>query len=153
MSRGVISVARCHMLELGRTLSMRKSMLAPMQIAVLGSLTMTAGCLFAQQHPEDARAPADFVEQWGKREKPCERPILVFPASAAPGRPKRELANISATCSPGSVELCERRLKERACALGADAILLGESEPGPNPAGGSRQSQVSRSARAVLWED
>jgi hypothetical protein len=128
----------------------RATLAGHVAIALFGLLG-TAGCFWPRA--EDAPARRDFYRQWTQREAPCDRLISVFPAQSAPGRPSRELANMSATCSPGSIELCERDLKERACALGADAVLMAEPEPGPNPAGGSRQSLVSRSGRAVRWTD
>jgi hypothetical protein len=101
---------------------------------------------------QDSQAPRDFYKQASEKEMPCDHPIKVFPAGSLPGRPHREVASLSASCSPGSLELCERRLKERACALGADALLLLDGESGPNPAAPPMQSLVSRNARALRWE-
>jgi len=111
-----------------------------------------AACGVATPRVQDAPAPTDFYKQATEKEKPCDRPIQVLPAGSSLGRPYREMASLSATCSPGSTELCERRLKERACEMGADALLLGETEPGPNPNNVPIQSLVSRNARALQWE-
>jgi hypothetical protein len=112
-----------------------------------------AGCWpFATPHPEDAHAPRDFYQQVRPPESKCDRAITVLPAGATPGRPHKEVASISATCSPGAVEVCEQRMKERACELGADAVLLLDATPGPNPSGASNQSLVSRNGRAIRWE-
>jgi hypothetical protein len=120
--------------------------------AVLVAASAMAGCIGTIPRPEDASAPRDFYKQVSEKEKPCDRPVQLLPPGAPLGRRYRELANLSATCSPGSVELCERRLKERACALGADALLFSDAESGPNPAAAPIQSLVSRSARALQWE-
>ncbi len=110
-----------------------------------------AGC-FPTPRAQDATGPREFFKQVSEKEKPCDRPVQVLPAGTAPGRRYRELANLSATCAPGSIELCERRLKERACALGADALLLTDAESGPNPAAVPIHSSLTRSARALQWE-
>jgi hypothetical protein len=128
-----------------------RATLAGRAAIALAALLGTAGCLWLR--PEDAPAHRDFYRQWTQREARCDHPVAVFPAQNTPGRPSRELASMSATCSPGAIELCERDLKERACALGADALLMTEAESGPNPAGGSRQSLISRSGRAIRWAD
>jgi len=110
------------------------------------------GCGVATPRAQDAPAPLDFYKEATEKEKPCDRPVKVLPAGSSLGRPYREIASLSATCSPGSTELCERRLKERACELGADALLLSDAEPGPNPNNVPIQSLVSRNARALRWE-
>jgi hypothetical protein len=116
-------------------------------------VSLVASACFTTPRPEDLPATQEFLSVDTYKEKECDRPLAVIPAGAQSGRPRRELANISVTCYPGALWLCERRLKERACALGADAVLLSDAEPGPHPAGGSRLSQVSRSGRAVRWTD
>src|SRR5690349_22182849 len=121
-------------------------------MVILGSIALVAGCLGAPRI-EDAHAPRAYWDSVNGPEPKCDRPLAVIPAHAVSGRPHREIANISVTCYPGVLWVCERRLKERACELGADAVLLSDALPGPNPAGGSRQSTVSQSGRAVRWED
>jgi hypothetical protein len=116
-------------------------------------LLMLGGCSPAlTPRPQDYNAPRDFYAQVRPPESKCDREIVVLPAGATPGRPNKEVASLSATCSPGATDVCERRLKDRACELGADAIVLVEPTPGPNPAGPSGQTLVSRSARALRWE-
>src|SRR3954454_10308406 len=89
---------------------------------VLAALPLL-GCWAATPRPEDAHAPRDFYAQIHPAESKCDRDIAMLPPGATPGRPYKEVASLSATCSPGSIELCERRLKERACELGADALV------------------------------
>jgi hypothetical protein len=102
--------------------------------------------------PQDSNAPRDFYAQVRPPESKCDREITVLPAGSAPGRPHKEVASLSATCSPGAVDVCERQMKDRACELGADAILLAEPSAGPNPVGASGQTLVSRSSRAIRWQ-
>jgi hypothetical protein len=101
---------------------------------------------------EDTHAPRDFYAQVHREEPACDRQVTVFPPGAAVGRPYKEVSSLSGTCSPGAIDVCEARMKQRACELGADAVILSEPSPGPNPAGASGQSIVSRSGRAVRWE-
>ena len=133
-----------------KTRSLRRS---AVWFAGLVATSTLGGCFLGTRRPQDAQAPHDFYKQVSEKEVTCDRPVKVLPPGALPGRPHREVASLSATCSPGSIELCERRLRERACALGADALLLTESESGPNPAAAPMHTQVSRSARALVWED
>jgi hypothetical protein len=121
-------------------------------LAFVATTVGVGACIAGTPRLQDAPAPRDFFKQVSEKEAPCARPVKLLPAGALPGRPYREIASLSATCSPGSIELCERRLKERACTLGADALLLSEGEPGANPAALPMQSLVSRSARALQWE-
>ena len=128
------------------------ALVAPRGLTLVASLVVSA-CFATTPRPEDVPATREFLSVDTYKEKECDHPVAVIPAAAPTGRPHRQLANISVTCYPGATWLCERRLKERACALGADAVILSDSEPGPNPAGGSRLSQISQNGRAVRWKD
>ena len=101
---------------------------------------------------EDTHAPRDFYAQLRRPESKCDRNIAMLPSGSTPGRPHKEVSSLSATCSPGAIDVCEQRLKDRACELGADAVIPVESTPGASPAGASGQTLVSRSARAIRWE-
>ena len=124
----------------------------PIAFLIASCLVLATGCWAATPRIEDAQAPRDFYAEINPSASTCDREVLVFPAGAAPGRPFKELASLSATCSPGSIALCERRMKDRACELGADAVVLVDTEPGPNPATPARQRLTSRSGRAIRWE-
>jgi hypothetical protein len=113
---------------------------------------LVAACWAATPRPEDAHAPRDFYAQIHPPEAKCDRNIAMLPPGAMPGRAHKEVASLSASCSPGTIEVCEQRMKVRACELGADAVLLTEPGPGPNPVGASGQTLVSRSGRAIRWE-
>jgi hypothetical protein len=101
---------------------------------------------------QDAPAPRDFLAQVHDKEAPCDHEVVVFRPGAPIARPYKEVGSLSATCSPGAADICERRLRERACALGADGLVLLEPTAGPNPAGASNQSLISRDGRAIRWE-
>jgi len=118
---------------------------------LVAALPLLGACWAATPRPEDAHAPRDFYAQLRPREPKCDRDIAILPAGATPGRANKEVASLSATCSPGAIDVCETRMKERACELGADAVVLIESSPGPNPVGASGQTLVSRSGRAIRW--
>jgi hypothetical protein len=122
-----------------------------MPTGALVGLSLTACSAMGVPRPQDSQAPHDFYAQLRPEGATCDREVAILPSSGASGRKYKELASISATCSPGS-QLCERRLKDRACELGADAVILTEPSSGPNPPGGSSQSLVSQSGRAVRWE-
>src|SRR5256885_10616621 len=109
----------------------------------LAAWCVLGGCWAATPRPEDAHAPRDFYAQIHPAESKCDRDVAVFPAGAAPGRPHREIASLSATCSPGAIDVCERRMKDRACELAADAVILVEPGSGPNPVAASGQTLVS----------
>jgi hypothetical protein len=120
-------------------------------LRVVVAAQLFAGCWAATPRLEDAHAPRDFYAQVHPKEPTCDRDIAMLPPGAEPGRPNKEVASLSATCSPGALEVCDARMKERACELGADAVVLLETSPGPNPIGASSQRLVSRNGRAIRW--
>lgn len=122
-------------------------------LRVLAPAALFSACLAATPNTEDAMAPQDFYAQVRPEPSKCGRSIEVVPSGTFPSRPFQELSRMSATCSPGAKSLCERRLEQRACALGADAVILDHAQPGAVPPGASPQSQISLSGRAVRWEE
>ena len=102
----------------------------------------------------EAPPPREYFELAKRPTAPaCDPPIQIVRDAAETGRPYRELATISASCYPGTPAVCEARLKERACELHADAIILLEAQKGGSPPGASHQPQIVSSARAVRWEE
>jgi hypothetical protein len=79
--------------------------------------------------------------------------VELLRSAAETRRPYRELASLSATCSPGARELCERRLLDRACQLHASAVILAPETAGGTPLGASTLSHISLSGRAVRWSE
>lgn len=117
----------------------------------LSSAAWFVACFAATPRIEDASAPRDFREQVAGADAECHRLVELVEEGARVSRPYDELAMLSATCSPGARSLCERRLKESACARGADAVLLVAPVPGALPPGSSGFSQIAVSGRAVRW--
>ncbi len=118
----------------------------------LSAALVVTGCL-ATPRAQDAPAPREYASQLQHDEPECARNVMVFDPGTIPQRRYHEIASLSATCYPGALANCERRLKARACELGADAIILGDTTRDAPPPGASPQSLVSRSARAVRWTD
>lgn len=118
-------------------------------------LLLTSGCVrFATPHIQDAAAPGDtlaLLHRSGERSK-CDEHVQLVRSEAEATREFQSIAAISSTCSPGARGVCEQHLRERACELHADAVILGGSS-GANaaPYGGSNRSLVSVAGRAVRW--
>ncbi len=119
----------------------------------LGLACSLPGCLALTPRNEDAAAPRDAYEQVTGPRPACNPLVELLRSPAEARRPYRELASLSATCSPGARELCERRLLERACELRASAVILSPETPGGTPLGASTLSRISVSGRAVRWSD
>jgi hypothetical protein len=103
--------------------------------------------------PQDAPAPRDFYAQLkGDDDSACARPIRVF--GEFDSVPEHEVvSSMSVTCSPGALEVCERRLQSRACELEADAVILEKAgSSGAVPPGASSQSLISRGGQAIRWK-
>jgi hypothetical protein len=126
-------------------MSRAASLIVVGMIGLVGLLEVS-GC--AHQDPE-ARA----AEQ--RRQQRCAS-IEVYPLGVAPPRPYRILGPVSVS-SDGIPAHRDRTLQDRACALGADAImdvsehaLLDNSEAGANmQAGGS----IEAAGTAVAYTD
>lgn len=121
-------------------------------LASIGLLAVTACAVMGLPRIEDSPAPREYYEQTTTAESTCSPPVELLRSASEVVRPYREVATLSATCYPGTPRLCEQRLKERACELKAEAIILMAPTPGGTPSGASTQSQVSLSGRAVRWK-
>src|SRR5512142_1843835 len=73
---------------------------------------------------QDAPAPGDTYHQLQRKPAACEHEVSVLSANSQLTNSYDEVAEVSATCSPGARSVCEDTLRERACKLGADAVLL-----------------------------
>ena len=106
-------------------------------LLVISLLAAASGCgtlLGTTPRPQDSQAPRDFYASQLHREKPtCDKQVAILPAGASIGRAYKEVASLSATCSPGSPDICEQSLKNRACELAADAVIMSDRSPGPRP--------------------
>ena len=84
-------------------------------------------------------------------EQRCERVVELIESNTT-SRPYREVSRISVTCHPSARDMCQRRLRERACRLGADAVLVSETVAGTGDARPPySQSQVSASGVAIAF--
>jgi hypothetical protein len=115
--------------------------------------TIGCGGYALTPHHEDVAAPGDAYQQALGPRPECEPMVELLRSPTLAQRPYRELASLSATCSPGSRELCERRLLDRACQLRASAVILTPDAGGGTPPGASTQSRISMSGRAVRWTE
>jgi len=122
-------------------------------LGALGALSSAcAGGPALTPRLEDASAPHDFYKALNPGERKCKRDVPVLHENEVGDRKYHEVSAISATCYPGAPNVCQQTLRERACELKADALILSESpEGGATPPGASGQSAVSVSARAVNW--
>jgi hypothetical protein len=126
------------------------------KLAIVGAawiLSATA-CLGVVPPPvEDPAAFNDSYAQATSKPPACQPMVELLRSEGEARRPYREVANLSANCYPGTPQVCERRLLDRACELKADAVILKPAEPGGSPPGGSSQSRTSLGARAVRWTE
>jgi hypothetical protein len=125
-----------------------------LKAASIAAAVSLLGCgLAGTPRAQDAPAPRDFYAQLKPDDPPaCRRPVRVFePSASLPGY--QVMSSMSVTCSPGALDVCERRLRARACELQADAVILEEaSGPAGVPPGASSQSLVTRGGRAIRWK-
>jgi hypothetical protein len=104
---------------------------------------------------QDANAPGDTILQLrGASDRSrCSRHVQVVPPAVGATRPFRSIASVSATCSPGALSVCEQHLRERACELQGDAVILSDKVGEPAPTTGSTRALVARSGQVVRWVD
>lgn len=111
----------------------------------------TASCIpLGNGRPEDSTAPQEYRASMQPREL-CAPEVELVRSPSSANRPYREVASISASCYPGVLSECERRLLDRACELKAQAIILTDAKAEGAPPGGTTDSRVVRSAIAVRW--
>ena len=119
--------------------------------AWLGSL-LACGCVLGWTRPEHAHAPKEYYQSAEQESAPCGRLVEIWERFPPTDRPYREIATISVTCYPGALTLCERRMRHRACELGADAVIAMEPQGTGTPPGSSLQSYVARSGKAIRYQ-
>jgi hypothetical protein len=99
-------------------------------VLVLGAATL--GCVHPVLGPPPARAmssrnvPVVYFEEVSdtKAAPRCRHPVPFVSADATPLHAYRVLSRTSATCAPLAPHDCDDTLQARACALGADAVVL-----------------------------
>ncbi|HEX3855207.1 MAG TPA: hypothetical protein VHW01_29795 [Polyangiaceae bacterium] len=112
---------------------------------VLGCSTLLSSATLSDSAP-----PASIYVAEAKPAKPCDPPVELVHSQEEAHGPYLEVASLSATCYPGTPELCERVLLQHACEHQADAVILVPAQAGATPAG-NPQPQISMSGRAVRW--
>ena len=98
----------------------------------------------------DSGPPVGIYVAEAKPAKTCVPPVQLVRSSGEVHGPFVEVASLSATCYPGTPELCERTLLQHACEHRADAVILVPAQAGATPAGAA-ELQISMSGRAVRW--
>ena len=118
---------------------------------MMGALLASCWSL-ASLHDDNSFASDDAYAAL-KHDKPCKHEIILLHSATQVVRRYREVASISASCSPGAPGVCKQRLRARACELEADALILQGSGRGGVPYGGGTYNLVSQDARAIRWLD
>ncbi|HET9957831.1 MAG TPA: hypothetical protein VFQ61_25210 [Polyangiaceae bacterium] len=113
--------------------------------------SILAGCWESLTlRPEDAPAPRDYYREIVRKKSDCSTDVPLLREGEV-NRPYEEVSRLSSTCYPGTPAVCERTLKERACQLSADALLVQRSVASGSPPGTSHESLMAMQARAVRW--
>jgi hypothetical protein len=120
-----------------------------MRTRLLLSLAFGVAACGAFPNHTDALGPREFVQRT-QPEPRCDHLVELVDISAT-SRPYEEVSRLSVTCHPSARSLCERRLRERACALGADAVVLMDSGPDGTAKPPYSQSQVAQSGLAIRF--
>jgi hypothetical protein len=121
-------------------------------LAAVAVLALGCSSLLSSATLSDSGPPAGIYVAEAKPAKLCDLPVELLRSSDEANRPFVEVASLSATCYPGTPELCERALLQHACEHQADAVILVPAQPGATPAGAARP-QISMSGRAVRWTE
>jgi hypothetical protein len=125
--------------------------------ALLVGVCLT-GCITPKlitPNTQDSAAPGDTIVQLrGANDRSrCSRHVQVVPPAVGAMRPFHSIASVSATCSPGTPSVCEQHLRERACELEGDAVILSDKVEQPAPTTGSTRALVARAGQVVRWLD
>jgi len=138
---------------MGRTRTLQRVLVQRIFTAVIAA---ASGCAYmATERIEDQAAPRDAYKQLtqARATSKCERKVQLFRSTAEVLRPYRQASLLSATCSPGTPSVCDEVILERACALGADAVILEGASSKGTPWSASTQTLSSRGGRAIRWTD
>jgi hypothetical protein len=118
---------------------------------LLASVIVAAGCvtLAGVPNPEDRHAPSEVYESIQRPN--CGRFVEMLAPHQQPARAYKTVASLSVTCHNGVNAACDRRLRERACELGGDALMLFESQSAPIPLGSARRTDIVRSGQVIRF--
>jgi hypothetical protein len=113
---------------------------------LLGISLGLVGCVTT---PREVPTVQDLI----KHSKPaprCEH-LVEFVDRDRANRPYTELSRASVTCHPALPDLCERSLRDKACEVGADAVLLVPATSGASRSVPNTRDQVWKDAVLARW--
>ena len=98
----------------------------------------------------DGSSQGDLALERAPAEGKCTRDVRLL--DQVPAAPFRELRTLSVTCDAGRPAECDEELRQRACTLGADAVVLspergGASGPVGSIGGTLRRTREGRAIR------
>jgi len=121
--------------------------------SVLLMLSLPTACAVVTPPFQHVPATAETYASLQPAEHACGREIPVLPATTPMMASYRDVGSVSVTCYPGVLGLCDRRLQDGGCRLGADAVIRAAAiDEVPPPLGASKQLLVVRSGRAIRYE-
>jgi hypothetical protein len=98
---------------------------------VVLALALTVGCFRPTYVPAVNGGAGNIALERAPSTAHCDREIQLL--SSAPSGDYEEVRKVDAVCTAGYPFDCDALLRSRACALGADAVIL-TNEPEPPPA-------------------
>ena len=113
-------------------------------------VTPLGGALSSMFRTGDIHAADDAYQ--GAQKPHCDNLIEALSSSAPVTRPYTTIASISVSCYYGATSACKRRLVERACDLGGDAVILEATEAKPAPTGILPQKEVTQSGKVIRFD-
>ena len=134
--------ARSLQLRLTRDLTRRAPGVGELLVISLG----LSGCVTTPRE-------VPSVQEMVARSKPaarCEH-LVEFVDRDSVKRPYTEISRASVTCHPALPELCERSLRDRACKLGADAVVLFPATTGASRSVPNTRDQIWKNAVLARW--
>lgn len=140
---------------------MRTLVAAVLALLVASPALGSVGCVRPMIGPTGTRGVSElYLEETAPRgastAPPCARDVPLVTASAAATRHHDVISRISVTCAPLLPGECDEHLRDRACAVGADAVIIDDGADGPalSPATPPQPAQPQRrvvSGELVRW--
>ena len=98
----------------------------------------------------DGSPRGDIALERARPESHCERDVRLL--RDAPSAPFVEVRTLSVSCDAGRPDECDEALRQRACTLGADAVIVAQERGGasgpPGSIGGTlRRTREGRAVR------
>ncbi len=99
---------------------------------------------------DDQHAPDEIYQ--GMRKPNCDRSVEILGSATAVVRPFTQVSVISVACYHGALSACRRRLIERACEVGGDAVISSDSEAKTLPMTHGQRLDVIMSGQVIRYE-